>query len=54
MLLLILAELRIKIFLKYFNFLAGPIGKAVYIMFLGTIILDNNTAGLIVGICVFV
>ena len=52
MLLLLVAELRIKIFLKYFNFLAGPYGKAIYIMFLGTIILDNSTAGLIVGGCV--
>lgn len=49
MLLLLVAELRIKVFLKYFNFLAGPYGKAIYIMFLGTIILDNSTAGLIVG-----
>jgi hypothetical protein len=52
MLLLLIAELRIKVFLKYFNFLAGPYGKAIYIMFLGTIILDNSTAGLIVGGCV--
>ena len=41
-------------FLKYFNFLAGVYGKAIYIIFLGTIILDNSTAGLIVGIIIIV
>ena len=54
MLLLVIAELRIKVYLKYFNFLTGPIGKGVYIIFLGTIILDNGTAALVVGICVIV
>ena len=53
-LLLVLAELRLKIFLKYFNFLAGCYGKAIYIVFLGTIILGGQIYEIIVGIIIIV
>lgn len=32
--------------------MTGAYGKALYIIFLGTIILENNIAGIIVGIIV--
>ena len=43
-----------KFFLRYFNFMCSRLGKSVYMIFLGTLILENSTVGLVLGVAVII
>jgi hypothetical protein len=51
---LALAEINNQFFLTYFNFLDSNLGKGIFIVFLGSILLSNQVYSIIVGIIVIV
>ena len=51
---LMLAEMNIKFFLTYFNFLDYNLGKGIFIVFIGSILLSNQLYAIIVGVIIIV
>lgn len=51
---LALAEFNVMFFLNYFNFLDSNLGKGLFIVFLGSILLSNQLYAIIVGVIVIV
>lgn len=49
-----LAEFNVMFFLNYFNFLDSNLGKGLFIVFLGSILLSNQLYAIIVGVIVIV
>lgn len=53
-LLLAMAEFNFGFFLKYFNFLDSYVGRGLFIVFLGSILLSNQLYAIIVGVIIIV
>lgn len=51
---LALAEFNVAFFLNYFNFLESNLGKGLFIVFLGSILLSSQLYAIIVGVIVIV
>ena len=51
---LVLAEFNVAFFLNYFNFLESNLGKGLFIVFLGSILLSNQLYAIIVGVIVII
>jgi hypothetical protein len=49
-----MAELHFGFFLEYFNFLDGFIGRGLFIVFLGSILLSNQVYAVVVGVIIIV